>query len=253
VSGETVLLEVREAVAVVTLNRPDVHNAVDASVMDGLERILDAIDADAAIRAIVLTGAGDRTFSSGGDLRWFASLDHPDGVLTMSRRMQAILARLHDGDRPVVAAANGQALGGGCEILTACHLRVAAPSASFSFRQAANGLITGWGGGLRLIEILGRSPALDLLLTSRTIDAREAERIGFMDRVADDSVLAEAFRLAKEIAANAPGPVRAFLETARLAGCESRDQVVERETALFVDHWASPEFQAVLRSFRKES
>ncbi len=234
----------RGPVGIFCLNRPDVHNAVDAQVIGSLETWLDRIEADPGLRVVVLTGAGSKTFCAGGDLAYFATLTSSDAGMAMSRRMQALLARLATGPRPVIAAINGDAWGGGCEILTACHLRIAAAGARFGFRQAAMGVITGWGGGARLFRLVGRSQALRLLLTAATFDAEEALRIGFIDRVVAAAELSAAvLALAEQIAANAPASVRAFLRLAELV--ESADPVTlsEAETQLFGECWTGDHFR----------
>jgi enoyl-CoA hydratase/carnithine racemase len=238
-------------VGVLTVNRPEVHNAVDLGVMARLEELLDGIEANPQIRALILTGAGDRTFCAGGDLRYFATLKTRADGLAMSERMQALLHRFQAGERVVIAAVNGQALGGGCEILTACHLRVAADTATFAFRQAANGITTGWGGGARLFALLGRARALDLLLTSRTVDVQEALQMGLVNRIVPrGQAVAEARRLAGEICAHPPAATHAFLELARVLDRGDGAAAVRRETELFGERWESPEFGRVLARFR---
>jgi enoyl-CoA hydratase/carnithine racemase len=251
VTADPVLWETDGPVATITLNRPAVHNAVDEAVMARLKSILDHLDTQPAIRALILTGAGDRTFCAGGDLKYFATLKTREAGLAMSRRMQAILARLYEGERVVIAAINGQALGGGCEILTACHLRVASDTATFAFRQAANGITTGWGGGVRLFSLIGRARALDLLLTSRIVEAPEALTLGLVDRiVAAGEALTEARTLAQQTCANPDHSVRAFLELARAVDQGDRPAAVRRETELFGEGWESEAFGRVLARFR---
>ncbi len=249
--ADPVLFETEGPVGIVTLHRPAVHNVVDDTVMARLESILDQLDSQPAVRALILTGTGDRTFCAGGDLKYFATLKTRAEGLAMSQRMQAILRRLHEGGRVVIAAVNGQALGGGCEILTACHFRVAAETAHFGFRQAANGITTGWGGGARLFALVGRTRALDLLLTSRILDAEEALTMGFIDRIVPRSQLVvEARNLAEQICANPADAVRAFLELARAVDQGDRRAMVRRETELFGERWESEAFGRVLARFR---
>jgi enoyl-CoA hydratase/carnithine racemase len=249
---DPVLFEAEGPLGILTLNRPAKHNAVNEAVMVRLESLLDQIEAEREIRALILTGAGDRTFCAGGDLQYFAGLKTREEGEAMSRRMQAILRRLYQGERVVIAAVNGQALGGGCEILTACHLRVAGETAGFAFRQAANGITTGWGGGVRLFRLLGRSKALDLLLTSRMIEASEALALGLIDRVVPpDQALPEARKLAQQICANPARAVRAFLELARVVDQGDSEAAVRRETELFGEGWESEEFGRVLARFGK--
>ncbi len=232
------------AVGVITLNRPDVHNAVDAAVMAALEGILDGLDRRQDLRTLILTGAG-RSFCAGGDLKYFAGLGRGEDGGAMSRRMTAVLRRLADGPRPVIAAVSGDALGGGCEVLLACHLRIAAPAARFSFRQAAMGVVTGWGGGVRLLRQLPRSRALRLLLTADVIDAAEALRIGLIDFVASDGeeLMAEATALARRIAGRAHWSVAAFLDLARTYDAAGAAAAERREAELFEQGWDGEHFR----------
>ncbi len=241
----SVSFEVSDGVGVITLNRPQVHNAVDLGVMETLERILDDVDRRPDLRVLILTGAGRRTFCAGGDLKYFAGLERREDGRDMSRRMGAILSRLADGPRPVIAVANGDVLGGGCEVLVACHLRIAMPAARFSFRQAAMGVVTGWGGGVRVLRLLGRARALRLLLTAETIDAVEAHRIGLVDFVVKDGdgVMEEAMDLARKIAANAPESIAAFLELARTYEAAGPAAAERREAELFEQGWVGEHFR----------
>lgn len=249
--ADNVDLNVDCHIGTITLNRPAVHNVVDEAVMARLELILDQVEST-AVRAVILTGAGEKTFSAGGDLKYFATLATREAGLAMSRRMQAILARLYEGKRVVIAAVNGQALGGGCEMLTACHFRIAADTARFGFRQAANGLITGWGGGTRLFSLIGRSRALDLLLTSRIVDAGEALDLGLIDRVVPSGeVMAGARELAERVCANPERAVSTFLELARSIERDDRRTARRRETELFADCWTTEKFRNVLKKFNK--
>lgn len=243
-------LRLADQIAQIILNRPEVHNAVDVQVMEALEKALSAIAADENIRAIILTGTGSDTFCAGGDIRYFATLDTREACLAMSRRMQAILERLSNGGRPVIAAVNGNALGGGCEILTACHIRIAAAHATFSFRQAPNGIITGWGGGRRLLQQIGRSAALRLFLSGQTIDTQEALRIGLIDQVVAPEHLTETCRsLAGQIAANSPDAVKAFLELDERMAQRDWQTLPHFETERFADLWMGPDFRRFVNRF----
>jgi len=250
-SNNAVVFESENGIGTIQLNRPEVHNAVNQSVIEALETTLDKVDADDAVRALIITGAGSTTFCAGGDLQYFATLDTREKGLEMSRRMQVLLGRLWSGSKPVVAAINGQALGGGCEILTACHFRIAASTASFAYRQAQNGLITGWGGGARLFHLVGRTWALRLLLTGDQIDTAQALSIGLIDDVAKPGeVHAAALALAKRISRHSPGVIAAILELARLHyDCDS-SIAIERETELFGDRWTSDEFRDAINDFQ---
>lgn len=203
-------------------------------------------------QTLIITGSGTETFCAGSDLRYFATLQSRESGLRMSMRMQSILGRLWNGTRVVIAAVNGQALGGGCEILTACHFRIAASTASFAFRQAANGLITGWGGGVRLFHLVGRAQALKLLLTAERIDAAEALRIGLIDRVVSpDELMSAAFDLEHRICENSSRAIRSFLELSNQIHRVDFDTTVSYETKLFGDCWVGEDFRRALIEFLK--
>jgi enoyl-CoA hydratase/carnithine racemase len=249
-TAKVVTIEIEKEVGIICLNRPDVHNVVNEAVMAELESILEQLDSNPAIRLLIVTGAGSETFCAGGDLKYFATLKTREQGLHMSKRMQAILNQFWAGPRVVIAAVNGQALGGGGEILTACHFRMAASTATFAFRQAANGIITGWGGGIRLFRLVGRTQALRLLLTAERIDAAEALRIGLVDRIVPpEKLMDESLTLARTIGRHSPDPIRAFLELARLVDGGDLDAAVQRETELFGDCWVSEDFRQIVSDF----
>lgn len=240
---ESVLLEKNGAVAVVRLNRPEVHNAVDAAVIEGLEDAVDSIEDDPEVRAVVLTGAGERTFCAGGDLAYFEHLPTGGDAVAMSRRVQAVLGRLEDGPRPVIAALAGDVLGGGCEIALACHLRIAGEGVRFSFRPAELGIVTGWGGGRRLFRLVGRSAALRLFLLAETVPSDEALRLGLVDRVVPRGLVVEkAVAWGDRIADVSPASVRAFLELDRTLRNRPHE-AAEVETRLFGELWDGEDFR----------
>lgn len=254
INDQPLEFEVHESTAVLRLNRPGVHNSVNAEMMAALERRLDGIEANPGIRAIILTAAGSETFSSGGDIRYFASLKSREACLEMSNRMQAILQRLKYGKRVVIAAINGQALGGGCEMITACHIRIAASHAEFSFRQAPNGIITGWGGGKRLIRLVGKTRALRLFLAGEKINAEEALRIGLIDQVvAADELLPAALSLAALINRNSRAAIEGFLELAALSETADWETVRNFETEKFADLWVGDDFQEFVERYLNSS
>lgn len=224
---------------------------IDDEVMARLETVLDELESS-SVRAVILTGAGAKTFSAGGDLTYFTTLDAPGDGEAMSRRAQAILRRLVDGPRPVIAAVNGDALGGGCELAVACHLRIAAEGVRFSFRPAALGLITGWGGGLRLFRLVGRSTALRLLLMAETVGAEEALRLGLVDRIVPaDRLLDEAMAWAERIASCSAASVRAILELDKAIRSGDEETAVAAETRLFGELWEGDDFRRALGEWKE--
>jgi len=248
---EVVKFLIKNKTAIIQLNRPKVHNSINEAVMNKMEEFLDEVEQNDDIRTIILTGAGNESFCSGGDLRYFATLKTTNDVCNMSIKMQKILDRFWENSKPVIAAINGQAFGGGCEILTACHLRVAASHAQFIFRHAANGIITGWGGGLRFFHQVGHAAALPLLLTSDKIRAVEALRIGLVDKVVkSERLLSETFGIARKINNNSPAAVQKFLRLARMVKTEKPEDIKKFERDTFLELWEGKDFQKVLEKYQ---
>ena len=207
------LLFAREgAVALLTLNRPQSLNALNTLLLDELRQaILQARD-DSSVRAVIITGAGTRAFAAGADLKELSSLP-PVAMQAYAQAGQRVFDLFEQIGKPVVAAINGFALGGGCELALACTVRIAADTARFGQPEVNLGLMPGFAGTQRLVRLVGKGRALDLLLTGRQIDAAEALRIGLVERVCPASdVMAEARTMAGELAAKPPVAVRSILE-----------------------------------------
>ncbi|HEU5169266.1 MAG TPA: enoyl-CoA hydratase-related protein [Gemmatimonadales bacterium] len=208
----SLLFDVAEGIARVTINRPDKLNALNATVIAELADAVARIESDAAIRGVILTGAGGKAFVAGADITELAS----QGPLDARERAlagQQMMRRLERCGKPVVAAVNGFALGGGCELAMACHLRVASEAARFGQPEVKLGIGPGYGGTVRLPRLVGRGRALELLLTGAMIDAQEAWRIGLVNRVVPaERLLAESEQLLRAILEQAPLAVRLVLE-----------------------------------------
>lgn len=201
---ETLLVRVEGAVALLTVNRPDKLNALNAKTFEELGRALDALEADPAVRAVVVTGAGEKAFVAGADISELAGLDAAGGK-AVALSGQAVFARFERFPKPVVAAVNGFALGGGCEFAMACHIRLASTSAQFGQPEVNLGLTPGYGGTQRLVRLVGRGPALELLLTGNRIGAERARELGLVTAVhPPEALLPAALELAAALAAKAP-------------------------------------------------
>lgn len=205
---ETVLLQRRGAIAVLTLNRPEKLNALDYATNDRLLDLLDAIERDDRLRAVVITGAGDRAFSAGGDIHEFTGSINASVDIAMRdfvRRGQAMTARLESFPKPVIAAVNGIAYGGGCEITEAVHLAVASDRAMFAKPEIAIGIPPTFGGTQRLPRLAGRKRALELLLTGDPFTPDHALALGLINRVVPhDDLMSAAFELAERITRHSP-------------------------------------------------
>lgn len=214
--SDTILLEHRGKVALVTLNRPDVINAFDDSIRCGLPVMLRELDANSAVAAIVLTGAGTRGFCVGADIKEQRVIGTPAEELRRLQEM-AWIETLDSVSKPVIAAIHGFCLGGGTELALACDIRVAAKDAVFGLPETALGLIPGGGGTQRLPRLIGLSRSLDLLLTGDRINADEAYRIGLLTRLAStrEEALTEALRLAEHISLRPPMAIAYAKQAAR--------------------------------------
>ena len=209
---ENLLTDRDAAVLTVTINRPKVLNALNATTLDELGRVVDEIRADDGIRAVILTGAGDKSFVAGADINELA-VQTPVGGRDHARRGQALFDRIERLGKPVIAAVNGFALGGGCELAMACTMRLAADTAKFGQPEINLGIIPGYAGSQRLPRLVGRGRALELLLTGQTVTADEAWRIGLVNKVVPAAqLMTEARTLAQTLASKAPVAVRYILD-----------------------------------------
>jgi enoyl-CoA hydratase len=241
-----------DGVATLVINRPHVHNAVSLATMAEIERTLDWLEAEPTIAALILTGAGERSFVSGGDLKDFERITTYEAAVAMSRRMQLITARIRGLPVAVIGAINGDCLGGGCEVALACDIRIVSDRAHFGFKQVNLGITPAWGGRRRMVRLVGRSRALLLLLTGELIDAAEALRIGLADRVvASDQVTVAAERLTRTIAGNPRMAVRAIKQMVNDDASMDDERVRAFEADLFAQTWISADHQEALDA-RKE-
>jgi enoyl-CoA hydratase len=244
-----------DGVGLLTINRPTVHNAISLSTMAELDRVLDWVGSDSQIAALVLTGAGDRVFVSGGDLKDFERLTTYDSAVAMSRRMQLLMARLRDLPIPVIGAVNGDCLGGGCEVALAADIRVVSKTAHFGFKQVTLGITPAWGGRRRLVRLVGRSRALQLLLSGDLIDADEAHRIGLAEQVVlAGEVLSTAMDLARQIARNPRLAVRAIKRAVNHddESFDSETDAVAFEADLFARTWISEDHNEAIEARKQK-
>lgn len=218
IPSDIALLDIRDAVAVITLNRPDRLNALNYALIDRLLALLDAIEGDTGIGAVILTGAGDRAFSAGADIAEFAKSVRDGAVIAVRdfvRRGQTLTARLESFRKPVIAAVNGLAFGGGCEITEAVHLAVASERATFAKPEIKLGMPPTFGGTQRLPRLAGRKRGLELLLTGDPFPAEHAREIGLVNAVVPHDGLMETARdLAQRITRHSPQAVASVITAA---------------------------------------
>jgi enoyl-CoA hydratase len=209
---DNLLLERADAIAVLTVNRPKVLNALNTQTLDELRRVILALKHDEAIRCIILTGAGEKSFIAGADINELA-VQSPTGGRDHALRGQHVLDLIETMGKPVIAAINGYALGGGCELAMACTIRIAADTARIGQPEINLGIIPGYAGTQRLARLVGRGRALEILLTGDPIAAQEAHRLGLVNRVVPASELLKEVRaLAALLAVKAPVAVRYIID-----------------------------------------
>jgi enoyl-CoA hydratase len=211
-SLETVLYEKRDGIAYVTLNRPKVLNALNKRAIADMESAFEDARDDASVKGVIVTGAGDKAFIAGADINEVAT-DTAIQAAEKTRHGQAVMDIIENLGKPVVAAVNGFALGGGCETALACTLRVASDNAKFGLPEVKLGIIPGYGGTQRLPRLVGKGTALQLILSGSMISAQEAYRIGLVNEVVPaDQLIGRAEVILKQITANAPLSIKFALE-----------------------------------------
>ncbi len=229
---EFLTVEVADRIATVTINRPDKLNALNARVLEELDVVFTAFATDPLVAAVIVTGAG-RAFVAGADIAEIAGHDAA-GLEQMSAKGQAIFNRIERLTKPVIAAVNGFALGGGCELALACHIRVASEHAKFGLPEVKLGLMPGYGGTQRLPRLVGKGRALRLILSGEQIDATEAYRIGLVDVLATAKTLhEEAKSLALQFAKNGPVAVARTIEAVNDGFDRLADDALALEARLF--------------------
>ncbi len=235
----SVIQERRESFTVVRLNRPEKLNSLSGEMILALSDLFKTVAADANLRAIILTGAGDRAFCAGTDISELTELDS-EHAREVSARGQTLCNLIENCGVPVIAAVNGIAAGGGCELALACHIRIASGNAQFSLPETKLGVIPAYGGTQRLGREIGQGRALEMMLTGKGIGAEEAWRFGLVNHIAAGAELLErAETLALEIAALAPLAIRACLE-AVVQGAElPLEEGLALETKLFAGLFAT--------------
>lgn len=201
---KTLLTSLEHGIFTVTLNRPDKMNALNRDVMSDLNAVLNEMESNTEIRAAILTGAGQKAFVAGADISEFVGLSIEEGK-ALAKTGQDIFSRIENGTKPIVAAVNGFALGGGCELAMACHFRIASENAKFGQPEVNLGLIPGYGGTQRLVQLIGKGRALELLMTGNMIDASIALEYGLVNHVVpQDDLLPKAQMILEQIISKAP-------------------------------------------------
>ena len=217
-SDSPLLIDTQDGVRTITVNRPDKLNALNSATLDALHQAFDVAAGDAAVRVVVLTGAGEKAFVAGADISEMNGLTPVEGR-DFSLRGQRMMRRIEKMPKPVIAAINGFALGGGLELAMSCHLRIAGDNAKLGQPEINLGLIPGFGGSQRLLRLAGRAATLELCLTGAPVTADRARELGIVNRVVPAAELqAETMKLAGQLANAAPLALRAMIDCVNVGG-----------------------------------
>lgn len=179
----SLLVETDNRIATITINRPDKLNALNKTVIEELSKAVDDVINDPAIQSAILTGSGPKAFVAGADISEFSSLDAAGGKALAQKGQDLVFSKIENSPKPIIAAVNGFALGGGCELAMACHFRIASEQAKFGQPEVNLGLIPGYGGTQRLVQLIGKGRAMELLMTGNMIDAATALQYGLVNHV----------------------------------------------------------------------
>ena len=245
---QTLLTELEQGILTVTVNRPDKLNALNRSVFDDLNALMDQVDTDPAIRGVILTGSGPKAFVAGADISEFTQLSKEE-AMALAKRGQDCFFRLERSRKPIIAAVNGFALGGGCELAMSCHIRLASENARFGQPEVNLGLIPGYGGTQRLTQLIGKGRAMELMMSGNMLNAADAHRVGLVNHVfTADSLLEESKKLLTTILSKGPNAVGRVITAVSAAGAPDEAGYKE-EVRLFGECFGTPEMQEGVGAF----
>jgi enoyl-CoA hydratase len=243
-----------KGVAILRVNRPTRRNALNWETQEAFAEAVTAVSQTPSTRLLIITGTGDKAFVSGGDLKELSNHPETSAGQRLYRVMGDALTQLTQLPIPVIGAVNGDAFGGGCEILTACDLRMAVPQVRFSFAQVRNGLTTGWGGTGRLVRLIGHSRAMELLLTGRVFGVAEAQQMGLIHRVLEEGedVMTAVHAWANELISLPRATLAALKELVYTASSTSLAATKEHENELFTQLYSHSDHLEALQAFAEK-
>jgi enoyl-CoA hydratase len=202
--NKVVLLQIEDGIAIVTINRPKALNAINNEVMKSLDDLFSTKLLDKSITGVILTGSGEKSFVAGADITEFQGLSSAEGE-KMSLYGQSVFKKIELFPKPVIALVNGFALGAGCEIAMSCHMRIATPNAKFGQPEVNLGLLPGYGGTQRLVQLIGKTKAVELLLTAEMINAEQAKELGLLNYIhTPEDAMNAACKIIQKIASKGP-------------------------------------------------
>ncbi len=242
------LYSTEDGICTVTINNPDALNALNSLIINELDFVFDKIAKDDSILVVIITGAG-RSFVAGADIFEMADMDHIEGEL-FGARGALLFRKIETLSKPVIAAINGFALGGGCELAMACDIRIASQKAKFGQPEVSLGITPGFSGTVRLPKLIGNSMAKEMIFTGKIIDANEALRVGLINSVVEPyELMTKALEMAKLIASNAPVAVRYSKESINYALENGTETAAEFETSLFAKCFSTEDQKEGMKAF----
>ncbi|MFT6747035.1 MAG: enoyl-CoA hydratase [Glaciecola sp.] len=247
-SFENISLVIEDKIALVKIDRPKFLNALNKLTILELSSCLDGLENDPNVRVIVLTGEGQKAFVAGADIKEFEGFNKEQGKQLSKEGQDLLFSKVNALSKPTIAAINGFALGGGLELAMSCHIRMASENAKLGLPELSLGLIPGYGGTQRLMKLIGKGRALELMLSSNMIGAKQAFDFGLVNHVfSSENLLAETFKLARKIAVNSPFAVSKALKAVQIGSDSSTG--LNAEIELFGDCFGTDDFKEGTTAF----
>ena len=244
--------EKEDNIGILTLNRPEKHNSISKEYMGEFIEFLNFAEKE-PLKALIVKSAGENVFSAGGDINYFLTLTTKEDAFSMALNMHNILSRFEDLDYPTICALNGSAIGGGSEIILAFDIRFARSDIFIQFKEKAIGVTTGWGGTYRLVRLVGYNKALELLLSAKKIDAKEAKDIGLVNEIYDKSVLMEkVMEFCEKLKDDDVRLIKHIKRLAKESRFVSRDDGMQLERMLFSESWMFGKRERQMRKFMEK-
>lgn len=245
---KTLQVHVEGSISIITVNRPEKLNALNRQVLEDLNRVIDDVEQNDVIKSVIITGAGSKAFVAGADISEFVGLNAEEGE-KLAKAGQQLFKKIEESNKPIIAAVNGFALGGGCELAMACHFRIASENARFGQPEVNLGLIPGYGGTQRLVQLVGKGRAIELMLTGNIIDAQTALNYGLVNHVIEQSqLLNKAKEILDIINAKAPLAIAGCIQAANSVFDFGKDGF-ETESRIFGKCFATEDMKEGTQAF----